>query len=54
MKHIAALYHWFVEQIGPDGGIKLVKIDTTEQKADILMKGLEKATFLTVRKLLIG
>ena len=53
-KHIAAPYHWFFEQIGPDSGIELVKIDTTEQKADIFTKGLEKATFLMVRKLLIG
>ena len=53
-KHIATVYHWFHSHLTEDSGIELEKIDTTKQKADIMTKGLDKQTFITIRKLLMG
>ena len=53
-KHIAVKYHFFKSHIGRDKGIELSKIDTDEQKADILTKGLAAPKFKELRKLLCG
>jgi len=53
-KHIAVIYHWFWSHVGEGTDIKLEKIDTAIQKADIATKPLEKTTFQTIRKLLMG
>jgi hypothetical protein len=49
-KHIAVKYHHFRESVG----VEIVKVDTTEQKADIFTKGLVAETFKKIRTLLIG
>ena len=48
--------HWFFrEHIGEGSGIKLVKIDTEEQLADIFTKGAEEKLFmLLMRNRLMG
>ena len=55
-KHIGVKYHFvkdfFARRKHPGHPYVLVKIDTTEQKADIFTKGLGEVTFLTLRKLL--
>ena len=53
-KHIAVKYHFFKSHIGRKKGIELSKIDTEEQKADILTKGLSSIKFKQIRKLLCG
>jgi histone deacetylase 1/2 len=53
-KHIAVKYHHFRESVGEDKGIRIVKVDTKEQKADIFTKGLTGETYKTIRKLLMG
>jgi hypothetical protein len=53
-KHINVIYHWFWSNINDDTGLQIEKIDTTLQKADIATKGLEKATFQSIRKLIMG
>jgi hypothetical protein len=53
-KHIAVKYHHFLSKIGPDKGIILQCIDTTEQKADILTKGLGAQQFAYIRALVMG
>jgi hypothetical protein len=53
-KHIAVKYHHFREHIGDDKGIQIVKVDTTEQKADIFTKGLTADIYKKIRKLLMG
>jgi Reverse transcriptase (RNA-dependent DNA polymerase) len=53
-KHIAVKYHHFRESVGEDKGVLIVKIDTKEQKADVLTKGLPKETHEYIRKLLMG
>jgi hypothetical protein len=53
-KHIAVKYHHFRSKIGPDKGIIISRIDTTEQKADIFTKGLGVTQFIHLRRLLMG
>jgi Reverse transcriptase (RNA-dependent DNA polymerase) len=52
-KFYAVKYHWFRSHLKPNR-VEVVKIDTKEQRADILTKGLVKATFEHVRRLLCG
>jgi hypothetical protein len=52
-KFYAVKYHWFWSQLKPNQ-IKVEKIDTKLQRADILTKGLTQATFENVRRLLCG
>ena len=51
--HYAVKYHWFRLHIKPNK-IKVNKIDTKDQKADILTNGLRKNHFERIRKLLCG
>ena len=58
-KHIAVKYHFFKRFIGPDApkadaGIRIVKIESAFQKADIFTKGLPCEDFERVRGLLMG
>ena len=52
-KFYAVKYHWFRSHLKPNR-IEVVKIDTKEQRADILTKGLTQVTFEQVRRLLCG
>ena len=52
-KHYAVKYHCFRSQLKPNN-IKLRIVDTKEQKADILSKGLGKDPFERIRRLLYG
>jgi histone deacetylase 1/2 len=52
-KHIAVKYHFFRTHV-QKGDIKILKVDTTKQVADIMTKGLPKDTFQRLRKLLAG
>ena len=52
-KHYAIKYHFFKEYVRK-GEIKLFKIETEKQLADIFTKGLVKDTFVKIRKLLMG
>lgn len=52
-KHYAIKYHWFRSHLKPSQ-VEVKKIDTHDQKADILTKGLTTATFRSIRKLLCG
>ena len=52
-KHYAVKYHWFRSKLKPNG-IIIEKIDTKDQKADILTKGLRKDLFERIRKLFCG
>jgi hypothetical protein len=52
-KHIAVPYHFFHEHMAT-GTIKIVKIATNDNKADIFTKGLDKIKFQALRKLLMG
>ena len=52
-KHYAIKQHWFREHLKPNE-IEVKKIDTKEQKADILTKGLGVIKFREIRKLLCG
>ena len=51
-KHIGVKYHFFQEHIAEEHGIKIEKIDTLVQIADIFTKGLPTAQFRALRKLL--
>ena len=55
-KHIGIKYHfvkdYFAQQKHSDRPFVLAKIDTREQKAGILTKGLNEETFLRLQKLL--
>ena len=55
-KHYALKYHWFRQFMQPNSTEYVVvkKIDSNEQLADILTKGLTKAKFEQLRKLLCG
>ena len=53
-KHIAVKYHWFRESIGEEHGVRLEKIASEYQKADIFTKGLTVDVFRKLRKLLMG
>ncbi len=52
-KHINIKYHHFREFV-KDGKVELYKIDTEEQDADILTKGLPEASFTYLRKKIMG
>jgi Reverse transcriptase (RNA-dependent DNA polymerase) len=52
-KHIAVKYHFFRSHV-QKGDIKIYKIDTKEQKADIFTKGLVRPVYETIRKLVMG
>jgi hypothetical protein len=52
-KFYAVCYHWFRSHL-VKGLIEVCKINTSEQRADILTKGLKRETFEKVRKLLCG
>ena len=53
-KHIAIKYHWFRDHIGEDKGIILSKIESENQKAEMLTKGLCEVIFKKLRKFLLG
>jgi hypothetical protein len=53
-KHIAIKYHHFREKVGTEKGIEIVKIDTKEQIADGLTKGLAREQYEYLRKKMIG
>ena len=56
-KHYAVKYHWFREYVQSgerSGEVKLNKIDTNVQLADILTKSLGGPAFVRLRKLLMG
>lgn len=53
-KHIAVKYHFFKDHIGESKGIKIVKIESEFQKADIFTKGLPQEDFERIRGLLMG
>ena len=52
-KHYAVRYHFFRKYV-ESGEIKLYKVDTKEQRADIFTKGLVLAIFEIIRKLICG
>lgn len=52
-KHIAVKYHWFRSKLEP-GKIEVLRIDTSQQKADIFTKGLKRTEFESKRKMLLG
>lgn len=52
-KHIAIKYHWFRSHL-KQGAIEIKYIETSQQKADILTKPLQRQKFQTARQLLMG
>jgi hypothetical protein len=52
-KHYGIIYHFFHDYV-EKGDIKLFKVDTKEQQADIFTKGLVQAIFEYLRELLQG
>jgi hypothetical protein len=52
-KHYAIKYHWFRSHLKPNK-VEIHKIASSNQKADILTKGLTKEKFESIRKLLCG
>jgi hypothetical protein len=52
-KHIGTAYFFFKEWI-QDRSIEILKVDTTEQKADIFTNAMDGPTFKTIRRLLQG
>jgi hypothetical protein len=52
-KHYGIKYHFFQEYV-EKGDVKLYKVETENQKADIFTKGLVLALFECIRKLLMG
>ena len=54
-KHIGVKYFWFRSKVlAPDSGIKIVKIATHDQLADIFTKGLTVEIFANLRRHLLG
>jgi len=51
-KHLAIKYHFFCHHLGDD--ITILKVDTTEQLADIFTKGLPSDTFWILASKLMG
>lgn len=51
-KHIAVKYHWFRSKIGEN--VRLERIDTSKNIADIFTKPLSRVEFENKRKLLMG
>ena len=54
MKHIAVKHHFFKDHIGEENGIRIAKIETAFQRADIFANGLPFADFERIRGLLMG
>jgi hypothetical protein len=52
-KHYGIKYHFFRDQVDK-GDIKLYKVDTKEQRADIFTKGLVLSIFEYIRSLVMG
>jgi hypothetical protein len=52
-KFIAVKYHWFRQHV-ESGEVKIVKVESSKQLADIFTKGLQGEKFLAIRKLLCG
>ena len=52
-KHYPVKYHWFRSKLKPNN-IAVKKIDTKQQKAEILRKELQKDVFESRRKLFSG
>ena len=52
-KHIAVKYHFFREHV-KSGMLQVLRVDTSEQKADSFTKGLPNQTFQAIRMLLMG
>ena len=52
-KHFTIKLHWFRESLKPNG-IEILKIESKDQIADILTKGVTKDLFSVLRKMLIG
>ena len=52
-KHYGVKYHWFRSHLKPNN-IEVIKIDTADQQADILTKGLRTQKFEANRKQLLG
>jgi hypothetical protein len=52
-KHYGIKYHFFREYVA-NGDLKLFKVESASQKADIFTKGLVQAIFEVIRKLLMG
>ena len=52
-KHIHTKHWFFKEHIGEGSGIKLVKVDTEDQLADIFTKGVEEKLFVPLRNRLM-
>ena len=53
-KHIAVKYHFFKEHIREEKKIRIVKIKSEFQKADIFTKGLPMVDFERIRELMMG
>ena len=52
-KHYGVKYHWFREHLKPNN-IEVLRIDTTEQRADMFTKALRTDKFESNRKQLMG
>ena len=52
-KFIAVKYHWFRQHV-ENKEIRIQKVDTSLQKADIFTKSLTRQNFVDARKLLCG
>ena len=52
-KHYAVKYHWFRVCLKPKN-IRVLKVESKLQLADIFKKGLPKSTFENIRELLMG
>ena len=53
-KHIAVKYHFFKDHIGEDKGIRIAKIESEFQKANIFTKGLPSKDFEQIQELMMG
>ena len=53
-KYIAVKYHFFKDHIGEDKRIKIIKIESEYQKADIFTKGLPMVDFERTCGLMMG
>ena len=53
-KHLVVKYHFFRHHIATNGEIRVLKVDTTEQIADIFTKGLPVDTFTYLAGKLMG
>ena len=51
-KHINVIYHWFHSYVGKV--LKIIKVESEKQKADIFTKSLDAQTFKKIRLLLCG